>query len=75
MRRGVPRVIVDSGKARAKLSLNLQTNNYHSTDAAVLVPVKGARLLVRMVDDRAPQNQQLRVDSLSELEITFKTVT
>jgi hypothetical protein len=73
--RGVPRVIVDSGKINARLFLTLQTATQPSPDGAVVVPSKDARLLVRMVDDRAPQNQQLRVDSLSELEIRFKTVT
>lgn len=73
--RGVPRVIVDSGKARAKITLSLEAAVRYSLGAANMISVKGARLLVRMVDDRAPQNQQLRVDNLSELEITFKTVT
>lgn len=73
--RGVPRLVVDSGKIGAKISLTLQSMAQSSAKAAFVVPRRDARLLVRMIDDRAPQNQQLRVDILSELEVTFKTVT
>jgi len=75
LRRGVQRVIVDSGRVSARISLILQTATQPSPGGTVVVRTKDVRLLVRMVDDRAPQNQQLRVDSLSELEIRFKTVT
>lgn len=73
--RGVPRLVVDSGRIGAKISLTLQSAAQSSAKAAFVVPRRDARLLVRMIDDRAPQNQQLRVDILSELEVTFKTVT
>ncbi len=73
--RGVPRLVVDSGRIGAKISLTLQSAAQSSAKAAFVVPRRDARLLVRMVDDRAPQTQQLRVDILSELEVTFKTVT
>jgi hypothetical protein len=72
---GIPYITVASGKITARVSLMLQTAAQTPAGASNIVPRKDARLLVRMVDDRAPQTQQLRVDVLSELEITFKTVT
>lgn len=73
--RGIPRLAVDSGRIGVKISLTLQSAAQPSAMASLVVSRSDARLLVSMIDDRAPQNQQLRVDILSELEITFKTVT
>jgi hypothetical protein len=72
--RGLPRLVVDSGRIGAKLTLILERTGQAAGDRPVL-PLKQARLLVRMVDDQAPQMQQLKVNILSELEVTFKTVT
>lgn len=37
--------------------------------------LKQVRLLVRQVDDRAPQTSQMQVNIFGEVEITFKTIT
>jgi hypothetical protein len=73
--RGIPRVLVDSGRISAKVSLGVQTSTQAPASRAVVATRKDARFLVRMVDSLAPQNQQLAVDIMSELEIRFKTVT
>lgn len=73
--RGLPRVLVDSGRVSAKIALILQPATESPASGTIVVAREDARLLVRMVDDRAPQNQKLAVDILSELEIKFKTLT
>jgi hypothetical protein len=75
LNRGVPCLVVDSGRVSAKISLILLAKGQPSTPIPVRVPRKDAMLLVRMVDDQAPQNLQLRVDILSELEVKFKALT
>jgi hypothetical protein len=67
--RGFPRVIVDSGKVSAAILLRLDSSTTKRRRA------KNARLLVRMVDDRDPQSRDLRVDIVSRLEVTFKTIS
>jgi hypothetical protein len=73
--RGIPHLAVDSGRVSAKMSLTLQDTAAGSASATASVPAKNVRLLVKTIDDRDPQNLGLRVDILSELQITFKTIT
>lgn len=89
--RGIPQVAVASGRVKVKLALSFdsapplatgtvaaptaRTATSRTAGPANVIPRRAARLLVRMIDDRAPQNQQLNVDILSELEVTFKSIT
>lgn len=105
---GVPRIVIDSGRIRAKLTFQVELldeeraaresgppgastpppvlRHGHPLIGGVLKPLHvtglahpftppNVRLLVRQVDDRAPQTTQVRADIYSEVEITFKTVT
>lgn len=92
VRRGVPRVVADSGRVSSKLTYQVREVEGATDEPAAerrapagsmarLVPLPEPaqlaelQLVVRPADERAPQNQELRVDVFGEVEITFRTIT
>jgi hypothetical protein len=75
LNRGIPCLVVDSGRVNAKIFLTLLARGQPSAPIPVQVSLKDTKLLVQMVDAHTPQNLQLRVDIVSELEVKFKAVT
>lgn len=92
VRRGLPRVVAESGRIRSKLTYQVHeiedtTDDPGTTPGPPFPPTRGRaalpepaslaklRLVVRPADERAPQNQALRVDVFGEVELTFRMIT
>ncbi len=80
IRRGAPRVLVDHGSVRTRLSFSLVEEKEHGAKKAaaisgIAVSPRFPILRVRPVSAHTPEVLGLRVDVLGEVEITFKTVT
>lgn len=84
--RGVPRVLVDSGHIRAKVTFEITEQKSKRTPVAPLVlgrSVKAfsrpqllpGRIMVRQADERSPQVTNSKIDVYGEVEVTFKTIT
>ena len=71
---GLPHVFVNSGKVTAKVSMILEPSGVAKPPRKT-VALKDARILVQMVDDKSTQSQPHSVDTVSEIEINFKTIT
>jgi hypothetical protein len=86
--RGVPQVIVDSGRIDAKLTFQVirtedaDTPKLRDRLASPSYPLSSinmdelskVRLVVRQADEKAPQTSNLQANVFGEVEITFKTI-
>ena len=81
--RGVPRVLIDSGHVKAKVTFQI-IQDEEAPRPPVIVGVPGlvawrrllpGRIVVRQADERAPQTTDLKIDVFGEVEVAFKTIT
>lgn len=76
VQRGIPRVVVDSGRINAKFTLKLeQTVTTEPRKVGLTSLFAGGRLRVHPVSTRGPEFLSLRSNITSEVEICFKTIT
>lgn len=95
VRRGLPRVMVDSGRIKAKVSYRVVRDEAYEEETEARRRTQGndpvdpstgirfghqrlapeLRLVVRPIDERAPEANGLAVDVLGEVEINFKTIS
>jgi hypothetical protein len=75
--RGIPRVYVDNGHISSKLTLRFEadTSTSTSTIGSRIAGVGIRKIMAQPVSANRPEYLSLNADILSEVEITFKTVT
>ncbi len=75
--RGIPRVYVDNGHIKSKLTLRFEANTTATTPSTTGSKIAGVtlpKIIAQPVSANRPEFLTLKADVLSEVEITFKTV-
>lgn len=73
--RGIPRVYVDNGHIKSKLTLRFETGIQTASSTGTKIAGIGVRkIYAQPISANKPEFLTLKADVLSEVEITFKTV-
>jgi len=71
--RGIPRVYIDQGKIAAKMMIKVEEGTGSAGTRSAHPPLKN--LIIQPVSISRPEFLSLKTDIISEVEITFKTIS